>query len=233
MSKSQIMMYDSGQVPNVSFESTIQPQIADIGETMRAENQAADVGNPISINSTLDKTFAAKMKPFVINEVGTAHSVTAQYAPTEFEDGVEVQYERFSSQGSSYAHMQYENTKNYVMEVDLYWSAGDRPVGAAAMDSSIARRRILSWCYPRLRGGWSYGPPRLQASWPMVSNFYCYLIECKFKNQRFALTGEITRWVASIKLEECRTKFAECSYIAEASGLIGGDNVGHNGSREE
>lgn len=183
--------------------------------------RVASQGQAVLRDSSVTNTFQRKMDPFRLIELGSTRAVECTLTPTEFSDSTEVEYQRYSSQGSSYPHMHFVSTKAYTVQMDIYWTLPVVYSPGGVIDGMLQRKLLLSWLYPRQRGRWSYGPPRLLAVWPQVFSLHCYLTECKFANQRFALDGSVTRWVATIKLEDCRETFISNDNVADAFTLIG------------
>lgn len=137
-------------------------------------------------------------------DIGKSETLIAHYNPTEVEAGVEIEWNRFSSPGSSYAHMHYSGTKNYTTEFELYFSA-QTPREVVYITRS--RNLLHRWCNPRHENGWSLGLPRLWMYWENSWALQCYIVECKFKHLKFALSGETVRFTAQIKLEEAADQF--------------------------
>lgn len=125
--------------------------------------------------------------------------VTMQSNPTEFEDGLDSEWARFSPPGGSNEHMHFNNTRNYTVDMELYFRASHEQ---ELFDSTHARNLLSSWCYPQRVQGHSIAPPRLIAIWPNCFSIECYLTSLRIRNLRFAPNGACTRWVARIKLEQ-------------------------------
>lgn len=146
---------------------------------------------------------------FFLVEAATGKRLSAQFNPTEVEDEVEVGYSRLDPPGASFSHMHYSSTKNYTVEMELYWTALSTAQLVLAED---ARRTLWSWCYPNRQvdaynGGISQGPPVLIATWPNLFSIECRLLGMKMKYLRFNSEGYATRWVATVKIEECRDAY--------------------------
>lgn len=139
----------------------------------------------------------------------------AKQNPTEFEQSIETEWNRFVSPGAGYSHMHFMATKNHTVELELYWNAF---TAKEAMEAERVRLLLLSWNYPRRnKAGWSLGPPRLYAEWPNGFEFQCYLVECKIRNLAFSLDGRTVRWIAQIKLEEAKDFFIGSSVVRRNS----------------
>lgn len=137
-------------------------------------------------------------------DITKSSALVAMFNPTEIEAGMEIEFNRFSSPGASYAHMHFANTKNFSTEFELYFS------GITARQlayTTYARKLLHSWCTPVVEDGWSLGVPRLWIYWEGTFAFQCYMVECRFKHLRFALDGQTTRFTAQIKLEEAADTF--------------------------
>jgi hypothetical protein len=141
--------------------------------------------------------------------------------PTEFEDETEMDWNRFTSPGGSYAHMHYNSTRNYVVELQLYFHSTTE----LELKRNLRCRRLLqSWCYPkRALANIRQGPPELILYWPGSLSLRCYLVGLRFSNVRFALDGRVTRWSATVKLEENRDAFVAQQDISSTLALHGGD----------
>jgi hypothetical protein len=148
--------------------------------------------------------------------------VVAKYNPTEFEAGVETDWNRFLSPGASWAHMHFIGTRNYTIEFELYWVANTIE---EAQEADNARKTLLGWCYPdRTPDGWSLGPAPLRIRWPENFRMMCYLIECRVRHLKFALTGRTVRWAATLKFEEASDQFIGSTEVRAAKAIRGLEN---------
>lgn len=188
---------------------------SDPGVIQRLESESMTSAFGVPRDSPMDVVATATPQRFGICEwerpMDAGCRFTATRNPTEFEQSVETEWNRFVSPGAGYAHMHFMATKNHVVELELYWNAfTDRE----AAEAERVRLMLISWCYPRRdAGGWSLGPPRLIATWPNMFSFECYLVECRVRNLAFALSGRSVRWIAQIKLEEAKDYFLGSSVV--------------------
>lgn len=137
-----------------------------------------------------------------------ARTLIANANPTEFEDAVETEWQRFSPPGASYSRMHFSNTKNHTIEMDLHWFVREDRMSAKGNSQVVlansARELVLSWNHPDYTSdGWSKGPPVLVLMWPPTIQFFlCVLVECRIRNLKFSADGNVLRWVASVKFEQ-------------------------------
>lgn len=180
------------------------------------------LSDAIPEKSDLQVIFEAKNEKFCMwpaEDLNADSLLIAQQNPTEWEEHVPTEWNRFVSPGASYSHVHYTASKNYTVDLELHWWAFD-PIEAA--ECYRARKLLLGWCYPEYNEqGWSLGPPQLFAVWPGAFDLKCYLIDCKIRNLKFSRTGEPIRWVASLKLEECIDAFVSSGAVANPKTIRG------------
>ena len=171
-------------------------------------------GQPAEVHTRLSDVLSHSMPKFLLIEAGVhpVRRLEAQTNPVEFEESVDVEWNRLSPPGASFAHMHFGSTKNYTVEMELYW--GSKTFNDAA-ESEKARRLLLSWAYPNQRDGRSFGPPVLLAMWNKMFALPCYLVDVKIRHLRFATSGLSTRWQATIKLEELRKTFLPAGEVGD------------------
>lgn len=164
--------------------------------------------------------FSAIPDRFSVYNLSTHVEVVAQFNPGDFENSVSSEWSRIRTPGASRQKMHYENTNNFTVSMDLYFTATNE---AEYADINKARHYIESWVYPRAGSAFNPGggPPVLLATWPLVFSIECYLISATFKNTRFATDGRCTRFTASVKFEECRDNRLTSEDVAQASVVRG------------
>ncbi len=129
-------------------------------------------------------------------------TLTAQFNPTEFEEELKVEWARLMSVGLSYKWLQYVATDNTSLSFELLFDAGQP--GSSLDTVAKARRFLRSMCFPR-RGASSIREgqiPRLLFVWPNFITLSAVMCDLKFKFDQFALSGQVTRFTARVKIEE-------------------------------
>lgn len=157
---------------------------------------------------------------FSVINLSTNEELIAQFNPTEFDDDVAAEFERINPVGASHQRLQFRNTSNYSVPLELFFSAQTEE---QYEEITRARHLIQSWCYPMAatQASPSKGPPRLLATWPLVFSIECYLLRCKCKYVRFAPDGRCTQFTASVTFEECRDTRITSEQVALASVVRG------------
>lgn len=151
------------------------------------------------------------------------NQIVAAFNPTELEQAVPMDWTRMVAPGGSFSRIHFIATRNYTLDLELYWTAFTIEQLKVA---EKARSQLLAWQYPEFNpSGWSLGPSRIHFDWPNVTNMTCYMIDLRMKNLRFARNGQVTRWVATMKLEECLDSFLPTGIEATPS-LVGEKPVG-------
>ncbi len=138
-----------------------------------------------------------------IANVTSGESIEAQFNPSEFEEALEVNWARQTIPGLSHQPMQFVNTGNTKLTLELHFEASGPPELA---QSQRSRRFLQSLCYPR-RGAQavaSGGPPRVLFVWPRVVSLTCVITALGFKYSRFNLDGTPVQFIAKVALEEIR-----------------------------
>lgn len=163
-------------------------------------------GDAIPEHSTLRTVVeATNVKVSMIQATNTDNRVVAAFNPTEFEQSVPTDWNRMVAPGGSFSRIHFLSTRNYTVDLELYWTA------FTSLEADIAdkaRKQLLAWNYPEFNeSGWSLGPSRIHFIWPgpegqPVTDMTCYMIDLRVKNLRFARDGRVMRWTASMKLEE-------------------------------
>src|SRR5688572_14919681 len=134
---------------------------------------------------------AASQRParMSIANTATGDVVDAQFNPAEFEEALEVNWARQTVPGLSHQPLQFVNTGNTKLALELYFDAHDPGVG---VERILASKRFLqSLCYPRrgaadVIGG---GPPRALFVWPNVASLTCVVTALAIRYGRFNRDG--------------------------------------------
>lgn len=148
--------------------------------------------------------------------IRSGEGITAQFNPTEFEEGLEVQYTRQQVLGLSHQVLQYINTGNHRFSMELFWDRNITPeireenlgdIGVSEItELSEAKAFFESLCYPT--GGatsiTSGAPPRVLVVWPGVLSMTCVVMSMNTVNERFNYLGETVQATMSIQFEEIR-----------------------------
>jgi hypothetical protein len=105
--------------------------------------------------------------------------------------------------GMSHQPLQFINTGNLTFPLDLYARAFSFQDRVAIEDF---RRFLHSLCYPKGDAGTidDKTPPRVLMVWPHVWSITCVVTSLKIVATSFAIDGRISRYMATVSLEEIR-----------------------------
>jgi len=139
-----------------------------------------------------------------IANVSSGESVEAQFNPSEFEEALEVNWARQTVPGLSHQPLQFVNTGNTKVSLELNFEVLDPNTDLEQIHRS--RRFLLSLCYPRRGAGdiIGGGPPRALFIWPNVVSLTCVITALSFRYGRFNLDGTPVQFTAKVGLEEIR-----------------------------
>ena len=131
-----------------------------------------------------------------------SHAIV-QFNPTQFTEALAVNYTRQEVEGLSHQPLQYKNTSNDTIALELYFDADD---DAQLRRNLFTRKFLQSVCYPRrvaqlVTGG---GPPRLLFTWPGFIALTTVIMGLSFVYERFAPSGHPLDFRATVTLEEIR-----------------------------
>lgn len=127
-----------------------------------------------------------------------------QYNPTEIEEQLAVVYARPTITGQSHQPLQYTNTGNLEVNIDLAFDA------LAQTDSQYAvmgaRNWLMSLCYSESRGSTvnDGAPPRVLFMWPNLYSLTSVVTKYKGKFTRFAADGRPSALAVTLSIEEIR-----------------------------
>jgi hypothetical protein len=152
---------------------------------------------------TLDRATPDRRAPRLrIYNVSLGVYIEAQFNPTEFERSLQVNYGRQTVPGLSHQPLQYINTGNQQIPLELYFDITEGLDVATTQEAS--RDFLEALCYPRQAPGSikSAAPPRALIVWPNVLSLECVVTALTFKYLRFNLAGQCVQWTAKLTLEE-------------------------------
>lgn len=147
---------------------------------------------------------SATVKPprMTITNTVTGAFVEAPVNPPEFEESLEVAFQRQTVPGLSHQVMQFTNTGNYKVELELEFLAESPKLLEAAQK---ARSFLFSCCYPKKATDVPSGaPPRLLFLWPGMVSITCFLTKITIKHDRFNRQAQSYHFKAKLSLEEVR-----------------------------
>lgn len=139
-----------------------------------------------------------------ITNLDNGNVLTPQFNPAEFTEAFDVNYARQRVPGLSHTVLQYVNTNNDKLTMQLVFIADTEE---QATENLRAKRVLQSYGYPR-RGGDQViggGPPRLLVIWPNVISLRCVLASVSFNFTRFDRTGRPIQFTADVGFEEIRS----------------------------
>jgi hypothetical protein len=130
-----------------------------------------------------------------------------QFNPTQWEEAIGAEFARQTVPGLSHQVMQFINTRNREVTLDLFFSNANYPSGSKGGVNPIlsTRRWLRSLVHPRRGGGRvTGGAPRVLFTWPAFITFTAFIVDLKFTYRRFNWKGEPTQMVVAVSLEEVR-----------------------------
>jgi len=150
-----------------------------------------------------------------IANLESAETFEFEFNPPEFTESISANYARHNVLGLSHQILQYLNTNNNKITLDIYLSGVapfldasrglDRPeTMEAAYDISRGKNFLQSLVYPTKSpyGGWR-APPELLFVWPKVVRMLCVATNVSFTHQKFSSKDLRTlSMTATITLEE-------------------------------
>jgi hypothetical protein len=159
-------------------------------------------------------------KAAIVN-LETTEQFEFQFNPPEFSESFSTNYARHQIPGLSHQVLQYINTNNNTIPLDIYLSGVipflDSFRGQAlakyktfeeVYDISRGKNFLQSLLYPvrTPAGGWQ-APPRLLFVWPKVVRMFCVAVSLDFTHRRFSSKDlRTTVLMATITLEELVSK---------------------------
>lgn len=136
-------------------------------------------------------------------DLSTGEDLEVFFNPEQLEEELQVAYARLTVPGLSHQPLQYTNTGNQGVTLDLY-ARGNTPGERVLIEDF--RRFLQSLCYPRGNAGTidDGAPPRVLFVWPLVWTWTCKVTSLRITSTQFSQDGRISRYVASVTLEEIR-----------------------------
>lgn len=137
-------------------------------------------------------------------DLTTGEDREVMFNPEQITEEVQVAYTKLTVPGMSHQPIQYTNTGNHAIPIELYMEAHT----ARARDTlDDWRRFVLSLAYPKGNAGSinDGAPPRVLFVWPNVWSFSCVLLGLRIASTQFSVEDlRITRCTATLTLEEIR-----------------------------
>jgi len=133
----------------------------------------------------------------------TNEGFVMQFNPTQFQENLQVNYQRPSVLGLSHQPLQYTNTGNLQVPMKFFFLGRD-PAQKAGGDE--VKKFLYALCYPRANADSivSGQPPRALIVWPNVLSLTTKIIQLNINNQRFNQFGEVVQFTADCQFEEMR-----------------------------
>lgn len=166
-----------------------------------------------------------------IANLANATGIEVQYNPVEVEENLDVIYAAQTVPGLSHQILQYTNTGNLSITLDLKYDALTNPKDFDADDAINARKFLHSLCLPR-RGATTIrdtAPPRCLFVWPTLYTLTTVIKKLRIRFTRFRQDGKPTAFDASVTIEEIRDMritseevFADGTQRADSGGPSGG-----------
>jgi hypothetical protein len=149
----------------------------------------------------------------------------AQFNPTQLQEQIEANWSHQTVPGQSHEPLQFVNTANFKLNIDLFF----RAISTTELTAiHRARRQILSWVYPRdiqgdIVGG---GAPRILVYWPGMLSITCAVTNVLITHERFNKNGRSVQFTCNLQLEEIRDTRLHFDEVAEDNALRFGDGIG-------
>ena len=152
---------------------------------------------------SLDLLSRAPARMSLVN-IATGADIEAQFNPSEFTESLNVNYARQIVPGLSHQVLQYVNTNNVNVPLNLFFDA--LAEGATLQILTAAKAFLQHLAYPR-RGAQNVvggAPPRVLLVWPQVLSLTMALTGLAIRHTRFNVGGAATLMIARVTLEEIR-----------------------------
>lgn len=162
---------------------------------------------------------AAAKKPerLSLTNLDTGEGFFCMFNPNQWEEQVNVNWNRQAVPGLSHQPLQYGYTENFQFDLDLFLR-GETPGEVnqePTKDKEVKglagildfRKFLMSLVYPRLSttvGG--SGPPRVLVVWPNVLTMTCVARSYRVQHTRFNTLGTTVEYGATMGFEEHRNK---------------------------
>lgn len=133
----------------------------------------------------------------------TNEGFVMQFNPTQFTERLAINYGRPQVLGQSHQELQYLNTSNLTVPMQLFFLSRDIRTHAGGQE---VKRFLYSLCYP-VRGAGSViggAPPRVLVVWPNTLSLTCKITSLEINNQRFNRASEVVQFTANCNFEEMR-----------------------------
>jgi len=166
--------------------------------------------------------------------VATAETIEAQFNPEKFLFGIGVNYEEQDVPGAGYKPLQYKNTDNPQMTIELFYRVVTEEEQLIRDD---AERFLLSLCYPRRGAGTipQHPPPRMLIVWPSYVRLNVVVRRLDIQAIRFNRLGAPIEEKFSLTVDEIRdgqifSEDVRSQGLRRASSLAVGGNSGGGSS---
>jgi hypothetical protein len=143
-----------------------------------------------------------------ITNLLTADFLEAQYNPEELGEDLAVVWQELMILGQSHQELQYQATRNHVLDFELGFDALTRPANYDSADAIHARDWIMSLAYSS-RASSSVGngaPPGILFTWPNFLSLRCKVVSMHFRNWRFSQSGPPSGFKVKMQVKEWRAK---------------------------
>lgn len=173
-----------------------------------------------NLQNTTQICFARAPRMRIVN-VRTGRSVKMQFNPNEFTEAIGVTYARQTVPGLSHQVIQFVNTDNRIITVELFFENANYPSKTRGVNPMLIIRRFLrSLVYPRFAGGGlsMAGAPRVLFLWPGFVSITAVITKLDFAYTHFSLKGEPGVMTASVELEEIRDNLLLSEDVVDLEG---------------
>lgn len=137
-----------------------------------------------------------------IGDLETGESLSALYNPDKVEETLAVSFTKLVVPGLSHKILQFTNTDNLVVQLDLGFDG--LATGRTPADGADMRAFLHSLCYQRTDATTvaTGSPPQCLLYWPNLYSLVCRVTALKISHTYFDATMASCLFVATVTLEE-------------------------------
>lgn len=202
-------------------------------EYRRTSVRAQDV---LDLRTTVPPAILHTPSRVTLSNMSTNETIEVAHNPEALEEEIQVNWNRLTVPGLSHQVLQYGNTNNLSIPLELWWD-GRRSLAFQKLHAD--RVFLFSLCYPQqgddpVAGN---GPPRVLFVWPNMITLTCVMAGVKFNHSKFNYQGQSYMATATVTLEEIRDFRLLSSEVREnttgrfTTKPIGADTPGLPGGR--
>lgn len=152
--------------------------------------------------------------------VRTGESRKFQFNPDGWEESIGAEYARLTVPGLSHQVMQFVNTRNRELRLELLYDSGNYQASSRGRNPILATRRWLrSLVHPRSGGGRiTGGAPRVLFTWPSFVALTAFVTDARFTYLQINQRGEPSSMRVELTLEEVRDEIRLMEDVPDLEG---------------